>query len=48
MDPNQALDRARKESKPDDLILVCGSFYLAGELRKNWFDKEYILKNRKS
>ena len=32
-DANCALDRARELTKPDDLICVTGSFYLAGALR---------------
>ncbi|MFC1656526.1 bifunctional folylpolyglutamate synthase/dihydrofolate synthase [Patescibacteria group bacterium] len=48
MDPNQALNQAFKLASAKDLILVTGSFFLAGELRKKWFDENYILKNRTS
>jgi dihydrofolate synthase / folylpolyglutamate synthase len=46
-DPHQALELAIKNAKPDDLVLVTGSFLLAGELRKKWISEEYILKSRK-
>lgn len=32
-DPLDALEQARKEAGPEDLIVIAGSFYLAGELR---------------
>lgn len=44
LDPTRALTLALSEAKPDDLILVTGSFYLAGELRKHWVSEEKILK----
>jgi len=43
-DPWQALDSAIKSASKKDLILVTGSFFLAGELRKKWISEEYILK----
>lgn len=56
-DPHQALDSALKlvnhrkagsrSREKDDLIVVTGSFFLAGELRKKWISEEYILKNLK-
>jgi len=48
LDPWQALDKALKLAKKDDCILITGSFFLAGELRKKWFSEEQILKKRKS
>ena len=48
MDNNQALDYALKNARPKDLILVTGSFFLAGELRTRWYSKEHILKTRRS
>ena len=45
-DPHQALDAALKAAKPEDAILVTGSFYLAGELRKRWYSEEHILVHR--
>ncbi len=48
LDPGQALDKAMKNATKGDLILVTGSFYLIGELRKRWYSEEYVLKNRKS
>lgn len=46
-DPYQALAGALKKAGKNDLVLVTGSFFLAGELRKNWISEEYILKNLK-
>lgn len=48
IDPQMALNQAKKIAKPDDLIIITGSFYLAGELRKNWISQEKILSTRKS
>lgn len=45
LDPYQAIEDAMKKGKP---ILVAGSFFLAGDLRKRWYSEEYVLKNRKS
>lgn len=47
-DPYKALNIAMKRAGPNDVILVTGSFFLAGELRKNWFSEEWVLKNRRS
>lgn len=46
-DPFGAFASALKLAKKDDLILVTGSFFLAGELRKKWIPEEYIITNRK-
>lgn len=48
MDPDQALNAALKKANVNDLILVTGSFFLAGELRKRWYPEERILKTLKS
>ncbi|MDP1706849.1 MAG: Mur ligase family protein [bacterium] len=48
LDPQQALAAALKKAKPDECVVICGSFFLAGELRKNWISEEFILKNRRS
>lgn len=32
----------------NDLLVVTGSIFLAGELRECWYSEEYIIKNRKS
>ena len=48
LDLELALRRAREKATRDDLILVAGSFYLAGELRKHWFPEDWILKHRRS
>lgn len=47
LDPNVAMNSALSEAKEDDLILVAGSFFLAGEMRKRWIPEESILKSRK-
>lgn len=47
IDPWQALERAMKKARQNDLVLITGSFYLAGELRKKWVSQEAILKNNK-
>ncbi|OGY45058.1 MAG: hypothetical protein A3J62_01975 [Candidatus Buchananbacteria bacterium RIFCSPHIGHO2_02_FULL_38_8] len=47
LDPYMALQKAMKLAKKNDLILVTGSFYLAGELRKYWRSEEKILLERK-
>jgi folylpolyglutamate synthase/dihydropteroate synthase len=36
------------EANEDDLVLVTGSFFLVGELRKKWISEEYTLKHLKS
>ncbi len=48
LDSLDAFNYARKNASPSDCILVAGSFFLAGELRKLWFSEEKILKSRKS
>lgn len=47
-DPFKALDYALGQAQQDDCILVTGSFFLAGELRKRWYPEEWILEHRKS
>ncbi len=46
LDPFAATNEALAESTPNDLVLVTGSFFLAGDIRKLWYPEEYILKNR--
>lgn len=48
LDPEQALSEAIRFARADDLILVTGSFFLAGELREQWYPEEWILEHRKS
>ncbi|MFA6095877.1 MAG: Mur ligase family protein, partial [Candidatus Paceibacterota bacterium] len=47
-DPRAALERARRLSRATDCILVTGSFFLAGCLRKEWFPESRVLTQRKS
>lgn len=46
--PHDALADALANAKKDDLILVTGSLYLAGELRTHWVSEETIVKTRSS
>ncbi|MFA4941843.1 MAG: hypothetical protein WC582_04625, partial [Patescibacteria group bacterium] len=39
IDPWQALVEAEKKAGREDIILITGSFFLAGELRKKWLKK---------
>ncbi|MBT7553043.1 hypothetical protein HN670_01070 [bacterium] len=47
-DPHQALAEALKNAHKDDLIIIAGSFFLAGELRKHWISEQYIIENLKT
>jgi dihydrofolate synthase/folylpolyglutamate synthase len=47
-DPHLALDRILKSASRNGVILVTGSFFLAGEIRKRWVSEDWVLKNRKS
>ncbi|PWB38514.1 MAG: hypothetical protein C3F02_04125 [Parcubacteria group bacterium] len=46
-DPWQALATALKNACRRDLILITGSFFLCGELRKKWVSEEQIIKELK-
>jgi len=46
LDPNAALDAALKRAKPDDVILITGSFFLCSDLRKRWISEEEQLAAR--
>lgn len=46
-DAQMAIDKALKKASKNDLILVTGSFFLVGQLRKKWISEDYILKNLK-
>lgn len=46
-DPYNALKAALKKANKDDAIVIAGSFYLAGELRKYWISEKKIIKNLK-
>lgn len=47
-DSQQALDAALAAAESDDLVLVTGSFYLAGELRQQWYPEKFVLEHRAS
>ena len=36
--PDDAFEKLLGESDGDDVLLVCGSFYLVSEIRKKYFD----------
>ncbi|MBI2636781.1 MAG: hypothetical protein HYW81_01150 [Parcubacteria group bacterium] len=44
--PRSALPQALKKLKPQDALLITGSFYLAGELRKHWINERTVLTKR--
>ena len=48
INPNQAFEMALKETKKNEILLVTGSFFLCGDLRKKWISEEYILQHQKS
>ena len=48
LDPHSALEYVLGRMKSNDALLVTGSFFLAGELRKHWIPEHQILKRRKS
>jgi dihydrofolate synthase/folylpolyglutamate synthase len=48
LDCHQALSTALAKAGPHDAILVVGSFFLAGELRKKWMSEEDVLSKRKA
>lgn len=43
----RAVSQAIQDANRDDLVLVVGSFFLAGEARKRWFPEELILEKWK-
>lgn len=47
LDSLNSLDKAIYNYNNNDLILICGSFYLVGELRQKWISSKYILENCK-
>jgi dihydrofolate synthase / folylpolyglutamate synthase len=48
LDAESALRNALQCAGPQDLILVVGSFFLAGELRTYWYPEHVVLKKRTS
>ena len=47
LDPERAVSQSIQDAHQDDLVLVVGSFFLAGEVRRRWFPEELILEKRK-
>ena len=48
LDPFRALSEAKNMARKDDLILVTGSLFLAGDLRTLWCSAEWVLSHRRS
>lgn len=48
LDPRQAFYQAKKNLKSNQILIITGSTYLCGELRKQWISEELILKTRNS
>lgn len=46
LDSKEALNSALKQIKNDDILIISGSFYLAGELRNHWQSELEILNGR--
>ncbi|MBI5135402.1 hypothetical protein HZA86_04195 [Candidatus Uhrbacteria bacterium] len=46
--PLAALKKARALARADDLIIITGSFYLAGFLRRQWYSEQWTLRHRRS
>jgi folylpolyglutamate synthase/dihydropteroate synthase len=46
--PADAMCAALKVASKKDCVLVTGSFFLAGEVRKEWYPEHYILAHQKS
>jgi len=47
-DVHKSFTRAKKMAGREGVILITGSFYLVGEIRKQFYPENYILKNRGS
>lgn len=47
-DPVQAFNEAKCKASKDDVVLVTGSFYLAGDIRSLYFSEDMIIRRRKS
>lgn len=47
-DPVTAIKEMQKTAKAGEVIIVVGSFFLAGEVRKLWYPEDWVLRERKS
>lgn len=45
-DAKRALDSVLQCAEPEDMVLITGSLYLAGELRQHWISEDDILRYR--
>ncbi len=48
LDSEQAFVSGFKMANKNDLILITGSFFLAGEIREKWITENWVLENRRS
>ncbi|MDB5259117.1 MAG: hypothetical protein JWO73_325 [Candidatus Taylorbacteria bacterium] len=48
LDAHMALKKARAAAAASDCIIATGSFFLAGELRTEWYPEEWVLEHLKS
>lgn len=48
LDPKRALAVAKEKAKPNDIIIITGSFFLCADLRAQWIDPLKQLEHRKS
>jgi dihydrofolate synthase/folylpolyglutamate synthase len=48
LDPEEAVRKILKKANKNDLVLITGSFFLAGNLRSMWYSDQFVLKNRRS
>jgi len=48
LDPINAFETALNQVGKDDIVLVTGSFFLAGDIRATYYPESFILKKRKS
>ena len=46
--PRAAMKTALGSAGKNDAVLATGSFFIAGEIRRVWFSKNWILKHRQS
>ncbi|MBI2411364.1 MAG: hypothetical protein HYV32_05725 [Candidatus Kerfeldbacteria bacterium] len=47
LQPLDALQQCMEETDPEDLVLITGSLYLAGEIRTYWITEELMLRTRR-
>jgi dihydrofolate synthase/folylpolyglutamate synthase len=48
LDPRNAWKKTKASAQREDLILATGSFYFTGQIREEWYPKEWVLAHRTS